>query len=152
MLSAGLKNSFGMGRGDPRNHTLSFLFSSVEFFQKMHPLIKSLCWSKGCKVMVCQILIMILSWVKPRPPASGSTLVEWQIFFLLKPPTLTAHNFAAVWPIEIHNTSLENPYSDLAHYQAITSRWVKIFLKMLEHGVCISLNAFWSQFSYFEII
>ena len=38
-------------------------------------------------------------------------------------------------------TMLENPYSDLPHNQAFTFTWFKMFLKMLEYEVCISLNA-----------
>ena len=37
--------------------------------------------------------------VKPGPPVCGLTLAE--------SPTLTAHNFAAIWSTETHSTSLE---------------------------------------------
>ena len=39
-------------------------------------------------------------------------------------------------------TTLENPYSNLPHYQAFTFKWVKMFLKILENEVCINLDAF----------
>ena len=54
-------------------------------------------------------------------------------------------------PIKVYITQGRRS-SDLPPYQAFTFKWIKILLKVLMHDICISLNAFWSQFSHFRSI
>ena len=112
---------------------------------------------KNSKVQNCQVLRPYNSY-PPAPKLTYNTSLESPNIFLYEKfkkvdlkaflssfmntqSNLVSYHKTTIVPVSLR-LAVYHVRKSLLHYQAFTFKWVKMFLKMLEYEVCISLNAF----------